>query len=193
MNGKSEAVLIGFDAPEADDPADLARHAIDFWLTTEDLPLPENRVLLDRDGRSGCATRRPTCRAPAAHRQVQGLLDTMQCRDEVLPNYSYRGGRLGVWASPTRTARCASAHDPATSALDVNCKMHELDNLYVADSSFFVQLSREPDADHHRQRAARRGCDPRAAGPCGRSRPARHRTPPGDDLIGMHPWHEVWL
>jgi choline dehydrogenase-like flavoprotein len=28
--------------------------------------------------------------------------------------------------------------DPATSALDLNCKMHELDNLYVVDSSFFV-------------------------------------------------------
>jgi choline dehydrogenase-like flavoprotein len=28
--------------------------------------------------------------------------------------------------------------DPATSALDLNCKMHDLDNLYVVDSSFFV-------------------------------------------------------
>jgi choline dehydrogenase-like flavoprotein len=27
--------------------------------------------------------------------------------------------------------------DPATSALDVNCKAHELDNLYVVDGSFF--------------------------------------------------------
>jgi choline dehydrogenase-like flavoprotein len=27
--------------------------------------------------------------------------------------------------------------DPATSALDVNCKAHELDNLYVVDTSFF--------------------------------------------------------
>ena len=28
--------------------------------------------------------------------------------------------------------------DPATSALDLNCKMHDLDNLYVVDSSLFV-------------------------------------------------------
>ena len=28
--------------------------------------------------------------------------------------------------------------DPATSALDLNCKLHELDNVYVVDSSFFV-------------------------------------------------------
>jgi choline dehydrogenase-like flavoprotein len=28
--------------------------------------------------------------------------------------------------------------DPKSSALDVNCKTHDLDNLYVVDSSFFV-------------------------------------------------------
>ena len=27
--------------------------------------------------------------------------------------------------------------DPATSALDVNCNAHDLDNLYVVDTSFF--------------------------------------------------------
>ena len=27
-----------------------ARHAVDFWLTTEDLPQPDNRVTVDRDG-----------------------------------------------------------------------------------------------------------------------------------------------
>src|SRR5206468_6331244 len=29
----------------------VARHAIDFWLSTEDLPLPENRVSVDREGK----------------------------------------------------------------------------------------------------------------------------------------------
>ena len=28
----------------------MARHAVDFWLSTEDLPRPDNRVTLDRDG-----------------------------------------------------------------------------------------------------------------------------------------------
>jgi len=41
MLGKSDAVLIGFDVPDAPDPAEVARHALDVWLTTEDLPLPE--------------------------------------------------------------------------------------------------------------------------------------------------------
>ena len=31
--------------------------------------------------------------------------------------------------------------DPASSALDVNCKAHDLDNLYVVDTSFFPSSS----------------------------------------------------
>ena len=30
--------------------------------------------------------------------------------------------------------------DPATSALDVDCRAHDVDNLYVVDTSFFPQL-----------------------------------------------------
>jgi choline dehydrogenase-like flavoprotein len=31
--------------------------------------------------------------------------------------------------------------DPATSALDVRCKAHDVDNLYVVDTSFFPSSS----------------------------------------------------
>ena len=37
------------------------------------------------------------------------------------------------------TARFGS--DPADSVLDVDCKAHELDNLYVVDTSFFPSSS----------------------------------------------------
>ena len=30
--------------------------------------------------------------------------------------------------------------DPATSVLDVNCRAHQLDNLYVVDTSFFPSI-----------------------------------------------------
>ena len=30
--------------------------------------------------------------------------------------------------------------DPASSVLDINCKAHELDNLYLADASFFPSI-----------------------------------------------------
>ena len=31
-------------------------------------------------------------------------------------------------------------NDPSSSALDANCKAHELDNLYVVDTSFFPSI-----------------------------------------------------
>jgi choline dehydrogenase-like flavoprotein len=30
--------------------------------------------------------------------------------------------------------------DPSSSVLDANCKAHELDNLYVVDTSFFPSI-----------------------------------------------------
>ncbi len=139
MLGKSDAVLIGFDAPDAGDPAELARHAMDFWLTTEDLPLPGNRVTLGGDGRIRL---RYTQTNAEAHRRLkerfQGLLGAIQCREDVLPGYSYLGGRLGIAAVAHQNGTARFGPDPATSALDLNCKLHELDNVYVVDSSFFV-------------------------------------------------------
>jgi len=35
---------------------------------------------------------------------------------------------------------CRFGTDPAASVLDANCKAHELDNLYVADTSFFPSI-----------------------------------------------------
>jgi choline dehydrogenase-like flavoprotein len=139
MLGKSDAVLIGFDAPDAPDPADLARHAMDFWLTTEDLPLWDNRVTLGPDGR--IRLRYTPTNAEAHQRLIatfKSLLGAMQCRDEALPGYSYLGGRLGISAVAHQNGTVRFGSDPETSALDLNCKMHELDNLYVVDSSFFV-------------------------------------------------------
>jgi choline dehydrogenase-like flavoprotein len=45
---------------------------------------------------------------------------------------------LGGVAHQAGTCRFGS--DPKTSVLDENCKAHELDNLYVVDTSFFVSI-----------------------------------------------------
>ena len=138
MNGKSDAVLVGFDAPDEADPAELARHALDFWITTEDLPRPDNRVGVDAEGRI-CLSYTPT--NTEAHDRLigkfKGLLDVMRCHREVQENRHYWGGRLGISGVAHQNGTVRFGTDPATSALDVNCKMHQLDNLYVVDSSFF--------------------------------------------------------
>ena len=51
----------------------MAKHAIDFWLTTEDLPHPDNRVTVDRQGAIHLAKiYHNDGAAPAAARQAQG-------------------------------------------------------------------------------------------------------------------------
>lgn len=69
------------------------------------------------------------------------MLDAIQCRQEVLEGYGYRGGRLGISGVAHQNGTVRFGADPASSALDVTCRMHEVDNLYVTDSSFFVSSS----------------------------------------------------
>ena len=53
MLGKSQGPMFAGDAP-AFAPGfaldQMARHSVDFWLTTEDLPDPNNRVSLNKKG-----------------------------------------------------------------------------------------------------------------------------------------------
>ena len=143
MLGKSDAVLIGFDVPDADDPAELARHSLDFWLTTEDLPLPAKPGHRRRRRRHPPAL--PADQPRRAHRAAAAVRGPAR-RDAVPGHECWRTTATSAAgsaspASPTRTARSASAPTRRTSALDLDCKLHELDNVYVADSSFFVSSS----------------------------------------------------
>ena len=141
MLGKSDSVLIGFDAPEAEDPAELARHAIDFWLTTEDLPLPDNRV--SRCG--GGIGLRYTPTNLEAHRGSGRSSRDCSIGSSAARRCS-RGYSLPRWPARHQRRRAPERHGPLrqrprTSVLDVDCRMHEVDNVYVADSSFFVSSS----------------------------------------------------
>jgi choline dehydrogenase-like flavoprotein len=138
MLGKSDAWGLSFDAQPGEDPEDLAAHSLDFWLTTEDLPLHDNRVVAAADG--GISLRYTPTNLPA-HEQLterlKGLLGAMQCHGEIRHNRAYLGGRLDISGVAHQNGTIRFGHDPATSALDVDCKAHEVDNLYVADASVF--------------------------------------------------------
>ena len=139
MLGRSDPVTMGFDVPDAPDPAALAAHSLDFWLTTEDLPLAENRVTLGGDGRINLAY---TPTNLEAHRRLRekfiSLLDTMGCHQQVHERNSYVGGRLGISGVAHQNGTCRFGTDRSTSVLDLDCRAHDIDNLYVADASFFV-------------------------------------------------------
>jgi len=142
MLGRSDAFTMSLDVPDADDPADLARHSLDFWLTTEDLARWDNRVTIAAGG--GLQVHYTPTNLEAHSRltgKFKAMLTAMRCRNEVRESHQYAGGRLGISGVAHQNGTIRFGTDPATSALDLDCKAHELDNLYVADASFFVSAS----------------------------------------------------
>ena len=149
MVGKSTAPMFRGEKPIQTKLAptfsldEVAKHAVDFWLSTEDLPRPENRVTLDRDGnitldlhaqqpgaeeaavRQAQVDARPPGHAP---RPPAAAHDLPQERH---PDRGRRApGRAPSASGPTR-------RPPSSTS---NCKAHELDNLYVVDTSFFPSI-----------------------------------------------------
>ena len=111
---------------------------LDFWLTTEDLPDPDNRVLLDRDGGIRLHYRPNNVDAhQILTRKLRHLLNHLGCEPHLLPQNAYFGKRLPIAGTGHQNGTIRFGHDAKASALDVNCQAHEVDNLYVVDGSFF--------------------------------------------------------
>jgi choline dehydrogenase-like flavoprotein len=124
----------------------IARHSLDFWLTSEDLPDPDNRVTLDRQGNI-VLSYRPNNEAGHA-RLIAALKEAMKrqtkcgvhghdCHEGLFSRNLYLGQRIPLAGVAHQNGTVRFGLDPATSALDVNCRAHEVDNLYVVDASFF--------------------------------------------------------
>jgi choline dehydrogenase-like flavoprotein len=116
----------------------MAKHSLDFWMTSEDLPDPNNRVSVDREGRIVLAYRPNN---EEGHRRLQAklksLLKDLDCHDHLLPCNFFVGQRLPLAAVAHQNGTIRFGRDPKTSALDPTCRAHEVDNLYVVDASFF--------------------------------------------------------
>ena len=122
--------------------SDVAEHGVDFWLTTEDLPMPENRVTTDGDGNVRLAYS-PTNdqEADRLYGELKKILNhTGMAEHHVLGKNFYMDMSIPVAGCAHQAGTCRFGTDPATSVLDVNCKTHELDNLYVVDTSFFPSI-----------------------------------------------------
>src|SRR5215207_2603250 len=116
----------------------MSKHAIDFWLTTEDLPRPENRITLDRDGNIHLSK---TFHNEEPHRRLlaklKSLMGEIGCAERMIPRWSVLDQRIPLAGIAHQCGTVRFGTDPQTSALDVNCKAHDVDNLYVVDTSFF--------------------------------------------------------
>jgi choline dehydrogenase-like flavoprotein len=121
---------------------EVAAHAVDFWLTTEDLPDPDNRVTVDDDGRVHLAyTSNNDEEADGLYHELKKILNHIGMADHhVLGKNFYMKMNIPIAGCAHQAGTCRFGDDPATSVLDVNCKAHELDNLYVVDTSFFPSI-----------------------------------------------------
>ena len=145
MVGKSMGPMFKADAPGFAPGWTLemmAKHAVDFWLTTEDWPDPDNRVTLAPDGNVKLSyTFNNKKSTKMMTKKLKEILEHLDCHAHLIPNNVYLSKSIPVAGVGHQAGTCRFGTDPATSVLDTNCKAHELDNLYVVDSSFFPSIA----------------------------------------------------
>jgi len=139
--GKSDAEILAAGAPKIAPGFTLelmAKHSLDFWMTSEDLPDPNNRVTISRDGQIQLSYKPNN---EEGHRRLQAklksLLKDVNCTEEVIHLNAYIGKRIPLAGVAHQNGTLRFGLDPRTSVLNLNCKAHDLDNLYVVDASFF--------------------------------------------------------
>ena len=149
MIGKSQAAMFRGEKPLETKFApswalrDVAHHAVDFWLSTEDLPQPENRVTLGSDGNVHIlyTPSNPTA-AKRLYAQLKSMLGSLGMHENHMAHrFAYMKTDIPVAGCAHQAGTVRFGADPETSVLDPNCKAHELDNLYVADTSIFPSIS----------------------------------------------------
>ncbi len=124
----------------------MAKHSLDFWLTSEDLPDPENRVTLNNSGEIVLSY---TPNNEESHLRLGAKLKSLMkqqtkcdqhghaCHQGVFARNLFVGDRIPLGGVAHQNGTIRFGRDPRSSALDPNCKTHEVDNLYVVDASFF--------------------------------------------------------
>ena len=151
--GKLDGVTLSAGAP-AIAPGfaldQMAKHSLDFWLTTEDLPRPENRVTLDKNGNIVLSY---TPNNLEAHKRLQNKLKHLmnnqrkcdvhggECHQGLFSRNLYLGQQIPLAGVAHQNGTVRFGDDPATSVLDRNCRAHDVDNLYVVDGGFFCSSS----------------------------------------------------
>jgi choline dehydrogenase-like flavoprotein len=120
----------------------VAERSVGWWLQTEDLPDSNNRVRMVGDRLHLAYTANNT---EAADRLVHRWTSVLKSADadtkQVIPFSIYPRTQVPLAAVGHQCGTCRFGRDPATSVLDLNCRTHDIDNLYVVDGSFFPSNS----------------------------------------------------
>lgn len=119
-----------------------ASHSLDFWLAGEDLPLRESRVSLRRDGSVKLAVvpQNNTEGVKRLRARFDAMLNDLDMVSKSFARGLYLHKDMDVSATAHQAGTVRFGVDPASSALDLDCKAHDLDNLYVVDGGFMPSI-----------------------------------------------------
>jgi choline dehydrogenase-like flavoprotein len=147
--GKLDGVTLSAGAPAIAPGFTLdlmANHSLDFWLTSEDLPDPENRVTLDHEGNIVLSyqpnneeghLRLTSKLKELMKRQTKCPIHGHDCHQGLFSRNLFVGQRIPLAGVAHQNGTVRFGSNSKASALDRDCKAHEVDNLYVVDGSFF--------------------------------------------------------
>ena len=65
----------------------------------------------------------------------------MGCHRTTIPRWSVLSQEIPIAGIAHQCGTVRFGTDPGRSALDINCRAHDVDNLYVVDTSFFPSSS----------------------------------------------------
>ncbi|MGF1493809.1 MAG: GMC oxidoreductase [Microcoleaceae cyanobacterium] len=137
LTGKSNWQRMSLFAPESTPRSTLeylAAHSVDWWLTNEDLPRSENRVTVTSEDRIRVNY---TASNLKPHRD---LINVWQNHLRELGFFMFWSQLMPIRVVWHQVGTCRFGSDAATNVLDLNCRTHDVENLYVVDASFFPSM-----------------------------------------------------
>lgn len=140
--GKSDEFQIEADSPV---PAPgftfelMAKHAVDFWLTSEDLPDPENRVTVEENGqiKISYTPNNEEGHELLKHELIKALKASGKFHSFWFKGIYFSKG-MSIASPAHQNGTTKMGVDPENSVVDIHCKAHDLENLYIVDGGFFV-------------------------------------------------------
>lgn len=110
----------------------ITGHSVDLYLTSEDIPTQDNRIEYD--------TERDAIKVHWTPNNLSAHEQLIENTTEVMKKAGYPlvlTERMGIATNSHQCGTAVMGSDPKRSVLNPDCKMHDLDNVWIVDSSSF--------------------------------------------------------
>ena len=118
----------------------MARHSMGFWLSSEDFPRAQNRIFYDGERVVLDVTENNMEAHHRLRKKLEQVLNSAAAHPLLLQRSLYLGQNIPLSGTAHQAGTARFGTDARSSVLDLDCKFHELDNLYLADASFFPSI-----------------------------------------------------